>query len=108
MNTSVNLPKAERDITLSTLGFVAQDIRDSPAYHVLDQKSRDSRLTRRNTLKRVNYLGVYPEQPIEASYIKCDSSPPLRTLNQFSPPSNLSILRGSSATAASAQVISKE
>jgi hypothetical protein len=64
-STGSSLPKAERDITLST--FVAQDIRDrrllpfrfrlsggqlrhtcrSPAYHVLDQKSQNSRLTRR-------------------------------------------------------------
>jgi hypothetical protein len=31
----------------------------SPAYHVLDQTSQNSRLTRLETLKRVIYLGDY-------------------------------------------------
>jgi hypothetical protein len=82
-----SLPKAERDITLST--FVAQDIRNrcllhfrfrlsggqlrhtcrSPAYHVLDQKCQNS-LTR---LQHVNYLGVYHRIVLTLASVLCIS-----------------------------------
>jgi hypothetical protein len=70
---------------------VAQDIRDrrllpfrfrlsggqlrhtcrSPAYHVLDQRSQNSRLTRRTLGKRVNYLGVYHRNVLTLASVLC-------------------------------------